>query len=98
MRADGVSATLQSMLELFQTERNPGCRRVRQRLSELGLDFVARQAPEDLVIPALAFEDGTVVEGTEEILGCLADLGSAECDSTPSSREAESLLAGVPMS
>jgi len=35
------------MLELFQREECPACARVRGRLTELGLDFVARQVPED---------------------------------------------------
>lgn len=33
------------MLELWQTEWCPGSRRVRQRLTELGVDYVARQVP-----------------------------------------------------
>lgn len=33
------------MLELFQTEWCPASRRIRQRLTELGVDFVARQVP-----------------------------------------------------
>lgn len=33
------------MLELYQTEWCPASRRVRQRLTELGVDFVARQVP-----------------------------------------------------
>jgi len=33
------------MLELFQTEWCPASRRVRQRLTELGLDYVNRQVP-----------------------------------------------------
>jgi glutathione S-transferase len=33
------------MLELYQTEWCPASRRVRQRLTELGLDFVAHQVP-----------------------------------------------------
>jgi len=35
------------MIELFQTEGCFGCHRVRRRLAELGLDFVARQVPDD---------------------------------------------------
>ncbi len=33
------------MLELFQTEWCPASRRVRRRLTELGIDYVARQVP-----------------------------------------------------
>ena len=36
------------MLELFQFERCPDCGRVRQKLSELMLDFIARQVTPDL--------------------------------------------------
>jgi glutaredoxin 3 len=99
------------MLELFQTEWCPGCRRVRRRLAELGIDFVTRQVAEDpadrdllevetgvRTVPVLLFADGSVLDGTERILDRLAELPSSECDSTPSSREQESLLAGVPMS
>jgi glutathione S-transferase len=35
------------MLELWQTEWCPASRRVRQRLTELGLDVVLRQVPVD---------------------------------------------------
>jgi glutaredoxin len=99
------------MLELFQTEWCPGCHRVRERLTGLGIDLVARQVPDDpadrdaledatgvRTVPVLVLEDGSAVDGTDRILDCLAELRSAECASTPSSRELESLLAGVPMS
>jgi glutaredoxin len=33
------------MLELFQTEWCPASRRVRQGLTELGIDYVSRQVP-----------------------------------------------------
>jgi glutaredoxin len=99
------------MLELFQTEWCPGCRRVRQRLAELGIDFVTRHVPEDpagrdaledatgvRTVPVLLLWDGSVLDGAEPILDYLTGLPSAECGSMPSSRERESLLAGVPMS
>lgn len=35
------------MVELFQTEGCAECRRVREKLSELLIDFVARQVPDD---------------------------------------------------
>jgi len=35
------------MIELYQAEWCPHSHRVRQRLTELGLDFVARQVPVD---------------------------------------------------
>jgi glutathione S-transferase len=62
----------------------PASRRVRQRLTELGLDYVSRQVPVDrdarttllaatvtASIPALRREDGAVVVGEEEILAYL---------------------------
>jgi glutathione S-transferase len=75
------------MLELFQTEWCRGSQRVRQRLTELGLDFVARQVPEDAEerdvlefhtgvrsVPVLMFEDGSVVVGAARILDYLDNL------------------------
>ncbi len=75
------------MLELFQTEWCRGSQRVRQRLTELGIDFVARQVPEDpesrddlerlsgtRTVPVLMFEDGAVLPGTERILDYLDNL------------------------
>jgi glutathione S-transferase len=35
------------MYELWQTEWCPASRRVRQRLTELGIDFIARQVPSE---------------------------------------------------
>jgi glutathione S-transferase len=72
------------MLELFQTEWCPASRRIRQRLTELGLDYVNRQVPADRderaalyaatgsdTIPALVPEDGSAVVGEDEILAYL---------------------------
>ena len=69
------------MLTLFQAEWCPYSHLVRQRLTELGVDFVAKQVaayPEDreeLVaatgsdqIPTLVAEDGTLVTETQRIL------------------------------
>jgi glutathione S-transferase len=62
------------MDELYQAEWCPHSSRVRQRFTELGLSFIARQVPADPAdreelrrktgsgeIPALVAEDGTVV-------------------------------------
>jgi glutathione S-transferase len=67
------------MDELYQAEWCPHSRRVRQRLTELGVSFVARQVPADPgdreelrrktgndEIPALVLEDGTVVNQSAE--------------------------------
>jgi glutathione S-transferase len=72
------------MLELFQTEWCPASRRIRQRLTELGLDYVNRQVPVERdaraalyaatrsdTIPALVLEDGSAVLGEDEILAYL---------------------------
>jgi glutathione S-transferase len=70
------------MIELYQAEWCPFSHQVRQRLTELGVPFVARQVePEpherdameeatgERSIPVLVLEDGTVVAGdVEEIL------------------------------
>jgi glutathione S-transferase len=69
------------MLELFQTEWCLASRRVRQRLTELGVDYVIRQVPADpakrssLVaatgadtVPVLVLGDGSLLVGEEEIL------------------------------
>ena len=68
------------MLELWQTEWCPASRRVRERLTELGVDYVTRQVPVEKeqrallrlrtgsdTIPALVLEDGTVAIGEEAI-------------------------------
>lgn len=72
-------------LELWQTEWCPASRRVRQRLTELGLSFTAHQVPvepdarSDLraatgerTIPVLV-ADREVVGGEEAIIGYLAE-------------------------
>ena len=73
------------MLQLFQAEWCPYSHLARQRLTELGVDFVARQVepdPEDRealaratgvrTIPVAVFEDGTVVGGEiEDLLAAL---------------------------
>jgi glutathione S-transferase len=74
------------MLELFQTEWCPASRRVRQRLTELGLDSVNRQVPVEReartalreatgsdTIPALRLENGSAVVGEEKILVYLSE-------------------------
>ena len=68
------------MLELWQTEWCPASRRVRQRLTELGVDYVTRQVPVEKesrdalrrataasTIPALVLEDGTAIVGEDAI-------------------------------
>jgi glutathione S-transferase len=74
----------ETVITLYQAEWCPHSHRIRQRLTELGLDFVARQVqvdPDDRTeladatgqrsIPALVLDDGTVLSGEEEILPAL---------------------------
>jgi glutathione S-transferase len=63
------------MLELWQAEWCPHSHAVRQRLTELGVDFVAHQVaaekddrPDGMAIPRLLTEQGEVLSGEEEIL------------------------------
>ena len=68
------------MLELYQTEWCPASRRVRERLTELGLDYLIHQVPVErearatllattgaAAIPALLLEDGEAVVGEQAI-------------------------------
>jgi glutathione S-transferase len=77
-------------IELWQTEWCPASRRVRQRLTELGIDYWIRQVPVERAerhalrtatgadtVPALAPDDGPAVVGEEQILRWL-DRGPPE--------------------
>ncbi len=68
------------MLELYQTEWCPASRRIRERLTELGLDYLVHQVPVEReerttlveitgadAIPALLLDDGTTVLGEHAI-------------------------------
>jgi glutaredoxin len=72
------------MVELYQAEWCPHSHRVRQRLTELGIDFVAHQVPVEpgertdmeratgrRSIPTLVLEDRSVFSGEDEILSAL---------------------------
>jgi glutathione S-transferase len=74
------------MLELWQTEWCPASRRVRQRLTELGIDYLIRQVPVEKeqrhalrratgtdTIPALVFASGEIAVGEDLILRLLGD-------------------------
>jgi glutathione S-transferase len=71
-------------VELYQAEWCPHSHKVRQRLTELGLDFTARQVPADpderdeldriagtTEIPVLVTGEGERLHGEEEILDYL---------------------------
>jgi glutathione S-transferase len=74
------------VLQLFQTEWCPASRRVRERLTELGVDYVVRQVPADKrkrqdllvatgtdTVPVLVTDDGHVLDGEERILAHLGE-------------------------
>jgi glutathione S-transferase len=68
-------------MELYQAEWCPHSHKVRQRLTELGLDFTARQVPADpddradmkqrvgtTAIPVLVVDGGEAICGDDDIL------------------------------
>ena len=72
-------------MDLYQAEWCPHSHKVRQRLTELGLDFTARQVPADSddraamveatgtnEIPVLVTDEGDILKGEDEILPWLA--------------------------
>ena len=72
------------MYELWQTEWCPASRRVRQRLTELGIDYLTRQVPVDKddrvllrertgtrTIPVIVTPEGEILAGEEAILAHL---------------------------
>lgn len=75
------------MLTLYQAEWCPYSSAVRQRLTELGIDFIAKQvAPRqedregEHEIPLLVTEDGERFEGTDEVFEYLAALEPGESE------------------
>jgi glutaredoxin 3 len=67
-------------MDLYQAEWCPHSHKVRQRLTELGLDFTARQVPAEpgdrdamlhatgtTEIPVLITDDGAILKGEDEI-------------------------------
>jgi glutathione S-transferase len=73
------------VITLYQAEWCPYSSAVRQRLTELGIDFVAKQvAPKqeqrdgEHEIPMLANEEGECFEGTEAIFEYLATLAPGD--------------------
>jgi glutathione S-transferase len=81
------------MHELFQAEWCPHSHKVRQRLTELGVDVVLRQVAADkgdrvdeMEIPRLVTDVGDVLSGEEEILPWL-DAHFDERPDAPTHRE-----------
>ena len=73
------------MMELYQAEWCPYSSAVRERLTELGIDFVAKQvAPRreeregEHEIPLLVTENGRRLEGTDAVFEYLATLEPGE--------------------
>ena len=95
------------MLELYQAEWCPHSHRVRQRLTELGVSFVARQVPADAAdreelrrktgsdeIPALV-DDGEAVVGDADALIAYLDRTHSERADTAEHRRQAELHAGA---
>lgn len=77
---------MSGVLELFQTEWCPASHRVRERLTELGIDYVVRQVPADKrkrsaliaekgtdTVPVLVLDEGTVLRGEDQIVSYLTE-------------------------
>ena len=94
------------MIELYQAEWCPHSSRVRQRFTELGLSFIARQVPAEPAdreemrrkvgtdqIPALLLEDGTAITGdTDVLIAYLNGLHSERADAAAHRERAAGLL------
>ena len=91
------------MLELYQAEWCPYSRRVRMRLTELGVDFVVRQVEADRPnrntmrertgadsIPVLVTEDGESITDFDEILAWL----EAHYEETPDTNRQRAQIRG----
>jgi glutathione S-transferase len=90
------------MIELYQAEWCPYSSRVRQRLTELGVSFIARQVPADAAdreelrrktgsdeIPALV-DDGEVITGdADELIAYLDRTHTERADAAEHRRQAE---------
>ncbi len=90
------------MIELYQTEWCPHSSKVRERFTELGVSFIARQVPaepgerEELrrkagtdEIPTLLLEDGTAISGEDQIIEFVSANHSERNDAPKHRRRAE---------
>jgi glutathione S-transferase len=95
------------MLQLYQAEWCPSSRRVRLRLTELGIDFVARQVQVERQdrhalaaatgvrsIPVLVTEDDWIVAGEESIHAYLDCRFEETPESEAHRRKAAALVTG----
>ena len=84
---------MHAVLTLYQAEWCPHSRKIRQKLTELGVEFLAKQVeaePEDrktmreqvgtFEIPVLVSGEGETIEGEEEILSWLDERFSPRRD------------------
>ena len=98
---------LLAAMELYQAEWCPHSAQVRQRLTELGASFVARQVPAERVdreemrrrtgsdeIPALRLDDGTAVTGDADAMLAYLDEQFSERADAGAHRERSSAHAG----
>jgi glutathione S-transferase len=95
-------------MELYQAEWCPHSSRVRERFTELGVSFVARQVPAEPAdreemrrktgtdeIPALLLEDGTAVTGgADAIIAYLDREFSERRDAATHHQRAQAEMAG----
>jgi glutathione S-transferase len=76
----------EAVLQLFQAEWCPASHSVRERLTELGLDYIVRQVPADKrqrsdllaatgtdTVPVLVTDDRRILDGEERILAFLGE-------------------------
>jgi glutathione S-transferase len=84
------------VLTLYQAEWCPYSSAVRQRLTELGIDFIAKQvAPRqedregEHEIPLLVTENGERFEGTDAVFGYLRSLSGGQWEAGHRDRYAE---------
>jgi glutaredoxin len=93
---------VQSSLAVFQAEWCPYSRKVRQKLTELGVSFVAMPVPAEPAdreemrrkvgtdeIPAVLFDDGSVLKGdADEIVAALGAMFNERSDAEEHRRRA----------
>jgi glutathione S-transferase len=93
------------MLELYQAEWCPHSSKVRERMTELGLSYIARQVPAERVdreelrrkagtdeIPTLVLEDGTAISDDDHIIAWLEQHTSERADAERHQERAEEHL------
>jgi glutathione S-transferase len=97
------------MLTLYQTEWCPYSHQVRQRLTELGIDYIARQVPaqrDDRAelrqatgadrVPILVPDDGPLLEGAEAIIRYLSERFEEPADAELHCAKAQEHIPGFP--